>query len=342
MSLSKTMTHPLLSRHLQRRSLKPLYLFFGAEEFLMDRACRRLEQALAEQAGEAPHRVVHSAAEVDLAEFLAEARLAPLFGAGQLLILKRVETYGDKALKAVADYLKHPSPRSLVVLTAPTLKARDVEKHAIWGPLLKSEAALAFGRLREGDLLQWLIGEARAQGKELTPGAAQRLVEVVGENLGDLNQELNKLVLFAGEERTLNRALVSQLATHSRTYTIFALVEALGERSGQRRLEALAQLLDLGEPPPKIINMLARQIRLLIRVREAPAGAAPADLAKTLNMAPGLLRKLERQAKAFSLKALARHLDRLHRADVMLKTSAGSPRLWLEHLVLEMGPGCGG
>jgi DNA polymerase III delta subunit len=85
--------------------------------------------------------------------------------------------------------------------------------------------------------------------------------------------------------------------------------------------------------------MLARQIRLLIRVREAPAGTAPADLAKSLGTAPGLVRRLERQAAAFSLKSLTKHLDRLHQADLMLKTSAGNPRLWLEHLVLEMGPG---
>jgi len=333
------MTHPLIARHLERGQLKPLYLFFGEEEFLVDRACRRLEEALREKSGEAPHKVVLSSAETGLAEFLGEARLAPLWGAGQLLILRRVEAYPDETLALIPPYLKHPAPRSTVVLTAPGLKAQKMEKHPVWSLLLKNEMAVGFGRLREGDLLPWLAQEAKALGKVLSPAAAQRLVEVVGQNLGDLSQELQKLALFAGEERHLTPALVDQLATHSRTYTIFALVEALGERSSQRRLQALAQLLDLGEPPLKILTMLARQIRLLLRVKEAPPGTSAPDLARSVNLAPFLVRKLERQAAAFSRRALLRHLTRLHQADLMLKTGASSPRLWLECLVLEMGPG---
>ena len=71
------MSHPTLERHLKQRSLRPLYLFFGEEEFLMERALRRLEKALAEQAGEAPHKVFQSAPEVGLEDFLAQARTAP-------------------------------------------------------------------------------------------------------------------------------------------------------------------------------------------------------------------------------------------------------------------------
>jgi DNA polymerase III delta subunit len=37
------MSHPLLERHLERRAVKPLYLFYGDEEFLMNRALARLE-----------------------------------------------------------------------------------------------------------------------------------------------------------------------------------------------------------------------------------------------------------------------------------------------------------
>jgi DNA polymerase III delta subunit len=36
------MSHPILKRHLEGRKLRPLYLFFGEEEFLVERALRRL------------------------------------------------------------------------------------------------------------------------------------------------------------------------------------------------------------------------------------------------------------------------------------------------------------
>jgi DNA polymerase III delta subunit len=92
------MSHPILERHLERRSLRPLYLFYGEEEFLMERALRRLERALSEKSGEAATRVVQEAPEVSLEEFFAQARVATLWGGGQLLVLRRANAYPAEAL----------------------------------------------------------------------------------------------------------------------------------------------------------------------------------------------------------------------------------------------------
>ena len=88
-------------------------------------------------------------------------------------------------------------------------------------------------------------------GPELKPGDLAPHFKLVGNNLAELSQELEKLALFAGPENTLSPALVTQLASHSRTYNIFALVEALGEPGFHQRLTSLGHLLDLGEAPPK-------------------------------------------------------------------------------------------
>jgi DNA polymerase-3 subunit delta len=332
------MSHPILERHLERGAVKPLYLFYGDEEFLMHRALLRLEAGLTDQAGEPPTKVVREAQEVGLAEFLAESRAATLWGPGQLLILRRVDQYPAAQLKVLNEYLDRPAPRAWVVLLAEGLKAREVEKHSVWGRLAQEEAALGFFRLRESELYQWLTREARHQGKNLTLAAAQRLVEMAGDNLAELSQELEKLALFAGTENTLTPALVTQLASHSRTYNIFALVDALGEPGFHQRLASLGHLLDLGEPPAKILGMLARQVRMLIRVKEG-AGTNPAELAKSLNLPQGVVKRLTQQAARFSDAALKAHLGLLHQVDFHLKTSTGNPRLWLEWALFRMGPG---
>jgi DNA polymerase III delta subunit len=84
--------------------------------------------------------------------------------------------------------------------------------------------------------------------------------------------------------------------------------------------------------------MLARQVRMLIRVKEG-TGANLADLARSLNVPQGVVKRLSQQAARFSDKALKAHLTLLHQADFHLKTSTGSPRLWLEWALIKMGPG---
>jgi DNA polymerase-3 subunit delta len=331
------MAHPILERHLTQGALKPVYLFYGDEDFLMRRAIKRLEQGLAEKAGEAPRRVVLESQEVELSEFLAQARVAPLWGPGQILVLRRPEAYSGAQLKALEAYLENPPRRAWVVLLSEGLKTRDVEKNRVFSRLLKDEAALGFYRLKERELHQWLAQEARALGKTLPLGAAQLLVEMAGDNLQELTRELEKLALFAGKESTLSPALVGQLASHSRTYNIFALVDALGKPKSLEGLAALSHLLDLGEAPPKILTMLARQVRLLIRVKESPPDAPPDTLARALEVPGGVVRKLAAQARQFSLTELNQHLWRLHLADRQLKTSTAVPRAWLEWVLLEMG-----
>ena len=305
----------------------------------MHRTLERLEQALLDASGEAPMKTVLEAQEVGLPEFLSQARMTPLWGGGQLLVLRRVETYPANTLKAILDYLGHPAPRARVVLLAPGLKARDLAKNAVWNRLQQEDAALGFFHLKEGELQQWLAKETQAQGKTITLAGAQRLVEMVGDNLSDLAQELEKLVLFAGKEKTLTPNLVAQLASHSRTYNIFALVDALGDPGAHKRLSALAHLLDLGEPPARILVMLARQLRMLLRLKDSPPGTPPEALARVLEVPPGVVRKLSQQAARFTVPALQTHLWHLHQTDRQLKTSAGNPKLWLEWCLLQMRPG---
>ena len=323
------MSHPNLERHLERKTIKPLYVFYGDEEFLMHRALARLEEGLKDQWGEAPVKVMREAQEVELPDFLAESRVASLWGPGQLLVLRRLQLNAD-ALKAVNDYLDHPAPRAWVVLLAEGAKVKDLGKNPVWGRLQKEGAALGFYRLKEPELVQWLHQEAKNLGKTLNLAAAQRLVEIVGDSLAELSQELEKLALYAGAEPTLTPNLVNQLATHSRTYNIFALLDALGEPGAHKRLTALAHLLDLGEKEPKILATLAGHLRKLIRIKEGGGG---------LNLTQWNMKKVAQQAKHFSIAALRSHLFLLHQTDLQLKTSAGNPRLWLEWALLQMGPG---
>ena len=104
----------------------------------------------------------------------------------------------------------------------------------------------------------------------------------------------------------------------------------MGEPSPIKRLKALGDSLDLGEKEPKILVMLARQLRLLIRLKEGGSG---------LSLSPWNMKKLVQQAPRFSEAALRAHLFLLHQIDLQLKTSAGSPRPWLEWALLKMGPG---
>jgi DNA polymerase-3 subunit delta len=256
-----------------------------------------------------------------------------------LVIVWYAERYKAEELPVLEKYLQAPANQTCLVLIAPGLKLKEVQTHPIWRRLLDQEAALEFPRLREGELPAWLEGEAKRQGKTLGPGTARQLVEVVGQNLLELSQELEKLILYTGAQTSISAADAARLSSHSRTHTIFELVEALGQSRPDKALKVLGRLLELGEPPSRILVMLARQVRLLIRTREGlQRHLDAAALAKELGVPKFVAEKLQRQAGGFRLGQLKGQLIRLHEADHHFKTGMAVPRLLLEKVILDLCP----
>ena len=226
------------------------------------------------------------------------------------------------ALEAVNAYLDHPAPRAWVVLLAEGAKSRDWERNPVWQRLQRQEEALGFFRRRRRSFTNGLTWEAAGLGKTLTLAAAQRLVEVVGDNLAELIQELEKPALYAGAEKSLTPNLVNQLATHSRTHNIFAPVEALGEpgvqapeRPGPASGPGRGAAQDPGDAGPAIAPAALLQ----------EGGPAAAAYQRHVNVQPNALKKLAQQATRFSEAALRSHLSLLNQIDWQLKTSGGPP-----------------
>ncbi|MFP3867842.1 MAG: DNA polymerase III subunit delta [Desulfobacteraceae bacterium] len=332
------MSHPTLERHLKKHTILPVYLFYGEEELLIRRALARLQEGLGAGDNMRPEKTILEAEETNLAEVLSQARVPSLWSGQQLIILYNVDRYNATELKPLEAYLDAPAPHTCLVLTAPGLKPKEVGRNPYWRRLQDEDAALGFFRLKETALPRWLAGEANRLGKVLAPAAAQRLIESVGDNLLDLAQELEKLVLYMDPEKTITADMVGHLSSPSRSYSIFALVDALGQQQPSQALQVLNRLLEMGEPPLRILVMLARQLRLLIRLQEYQGPAAVDEIASHLGLPRSVVGKLQRQAAHFRVADLRSHLYTVHLADQGMKSGTAPAQLWLEKIILELCP----
>jgi len=332
------MSHVILARHLKKGAPKPVYLFFGEEEFLMERALGQLEAWLRGRE-ELAAKVTFRADKVPWAEVLSVARSPQLWGGRQLVVVWGVERCKGGELKPLSAYLQDPSRWSCLVLLAANLKMQEVQSTPLWRQLLDQEAALAFPRFREREIIPWLEEEAKQQGKTMAPGVARLLVESVGQNLAELAQQLEKLILYVGETPDLSLSAARRLISQSRSHTIFELVEALGQSRPEKALQVLQRLLELGEPPSLILVMLARQLRLLWRVAEILSqGGDSEPLARGLGVPSFVAAKLQQQVKNFTPGRLQAQLLALQEVDLQMKSGALAPQVSLEKIILDLCP----
>ena len=192
---------------------------------------------------------------------------------------------------------------------------------------------------RGEQLARWIKQTAESRGAAIGPPAIRSLADLVGGDLWTLDQELEKLSLYASG-REIGEGDVRLMVSQVREASIFEAVDAMIDGRPQVALRLLAQLRDDGRDPLYIIAMVERQLRLLALARDSMDRRLPADEMKRAmgTSSDFVVRKTTEQARRHSRKDIAWRYDRLLEADLAIKQGRLDPDLALELLVGESIP----
>jgi DNA polymerase-3 subunit delta len=238
-------------------------------------------------------------------------------------------------LKELASYLPSlPSSTQLIFIEDQLIK----DSH----PILKvaqaqgrQQAAIEVRRLPKQEALSgWVQRRAGSRGGRFSREASDMLAALVGRDLRLLDQEIDKLLLYAdGQEVTVEdvRALVSL----ARQADIFDLVDCVGRRETERAMRILHRMLEEGAEPLYLMAMLARQVRILIQVSELnEQRLPPSQIARRIKQHPFVVDKGIRQAWNFTPDQLTAAHQCLVETDWKIKTGKLEPVLALDMLVV--------
>lgn len=229
----------------------------------------------------------------------------------------------------------------------PTTRLFFLESKALPGshPILKLAKAeeqnkQGFARLfdkpNEKQLPRWIEQRARDKGGTIDREAVQELAELIGNDLRQLEQEIEKLLVYAGG-REVGIEDVQILVSRASQTSIFELVDCVGRRETDRALRLLHRMLEDGAHPLYLLTMLARQVRILIQVKELQAeGRRQQEMARQLKLHPFVVGKGAAQSRNFDMVELEAAHERLVETDWAIKTGAMEEVLALDTLVVKL------
>jgi DNA polymerase-3 subunit delta len=209
------------------------------------------------------------------------------------------------------------------------------------------------GKIVRESLLEFITRRLRHYGKTAEPQALEIILARCGDELRGIQQELDKLVLFAGERPKISAVDVETSWADRGEGWIFDLTRAIGERDAPGALSQLARLLAQGEHPLKLLATMASEVRRLIAARQLldtelarvwKRGLSYQQFQQTvlrhgtspLGRNPYGDYLCFQRAERFSLRELRGYMEDLFDADFRLKSSGGSPRVVLEKIILGM------
>ena len=188
----------------------------------------------------------------------------------------------------------------------------------------------------EHEMREWIRRKALANGGSLTPQAAATLAEFVGNNTQRASQEINKLLTYVNYARPVDDDDVRRLTVQEEISDIFELVDAIGNRDGDKALNMLHLLLE-DMAFSQVYGMIIRQFRLILQAREIlDAGGDAGEVAKLLHQHPYVAKKITAQASQFDLQTLESIYHWLLRIDIDSKTGGMDGDIAMDVLIARL------
>ncbi len=124
-------------------------------------------------------------------------------------------------------------------------------------------------RLAQDEAMQAAMDDALAQAsKRMAVDARQRLMQWTGFDLRTLSGNLEKLVSFVGDRKTISDADVTTVLRRTRKDPIFEFTNAIADRDLSAILFFMKSLLDDGIHPLQLLAAVANQIRRLLLAKD--------------------------------------------------------------------------
>ncbi|HDM76527.1 MAG TPA: DNA polymerase III subunit delta [Deltaproteobacteria bacterium] len=318
---------------IDQKNYKPVYLICGGAELLISEVVDYLIAEFQKDSLSSINVRQLDAEEVEPDDVIEEACTPPFFSDRRLLIVKNVDKWSQAAQKKLLPVLKNPPSFTVLVLIG-----ESPAKLQTISTLLRKKNGLISGEApRDRDLIGWIRKRAQAKGKNISGPAAAHLLELVGKDLRELSNALDKLIAYTDKTRNIEVKDVLDALDDIRTRSIFELTDAFGNRMLVTAIKSVRRLLETGESPLRIISMLDRQLRNIWQARVATQqGKSISDLAEIFSTPQWIAKKFATQSKNYTINEIKRAFELLYEADKLIKTTMVPSEDILELLIIKI------
>jgi DNA polymerase-3 subunit delta len=258
----------------------------------------------------------------------------PFLAPRRFVVIDQADPFVKEERARLEQYVAAPAETGVLVLDVQTWPA-----NTRLAKLLPDPATLVCKPPPTQTLPGWCVAWCKAQhGKELPVTSARLLVDLVGPDMGLLDQELLKLATYVGDAKRIDSSAVDLLVGNSRAEITWKIFELIGNGQVGEALTLLARLFDQGEDPMRLLGAFSMQLRRLAQVARLQAqGSSLDDAQEQAGIMPFARRNMGAHLRKLGQRRLDSLYDWLVETDLGMKGSSQlPPRMLLERLVVQL------
>jgi DNA polymerase III subunit delta len=238
----------------------PLYVLFGDEAFLKRQALLTIRRIAIGADADEQSVSVHAGDKATFAEVFDDLDTLPFFFPRRLVVVENADPFVTNYRSDLETKVgRLPASGTLV------LDVKTWQSTTRLAKLVNSSATLDCKALHPNKMAVWCSNWAKTQyAKQLPFPAAALLVELIGPEMGLLDQELIKLSVYVGDHAKIDLADVDRLVGNNRAEDTWKIFDSMVAGDFKGGLAKLQRLFDQGEEPMRLLGAFTFQLRKLI------------------------------------------------------------------------------
>ena len=291
----------VISDDIKKGEFKSVYLLYGEEEYLKKQYRDRLKNAIV--GDDTMNYSYYDSDNASVKDIIDVCETLPFFAQKRLVIMENTG-FLKSSNDELADYIKH-IPDYLVIV----MVEKDVDKR---NKVYKAVDSVGYVC-------------------EMKPQTTATLEKWIAGLLAKDN-----LVCYCQGRNVVTAEDVEKVCATQTTSHIFDMISAIANKKQQQALDLYYDLLELKEPPMRILYLIVRQFNGILQVKDLMSrGISGKEIASKIGAAPFVVGKYQAQAKYFEMNTLLDALNECAKTEEAVKQGRLNDRLGVELIIIK-------
>ena len=302
-----------LINDINKGKLSPVYLIHGEENFFKDNIIKNItDSVINDTSADFDLKKIYGKKtdETQESEVIDFVKRFPLSGDFNLLIVKDSKNLSSD-FKNIISYIENINSKTILVLSF----NNTVDKRKkIYKSSLKHGSVFESKKIYENQIYGWIESQCNYKSLQLHPKSIKIIADFTGNDLSQIDNELEKLKLNSSKDVIINPEDVENIIGFSKEYNFFELTKVIGKNNYDKSLELVSYMSKNTKkyPLPLIIGTVYSFFnKLFIYHSLENKNEAP----KLLGINPYFINEYREASGIFSMKRISRIFGYLLEAD---------------------------
>ena len=307
-----------------------IYLLYGEEAYLKRQYKEKLLNAMVTQ-GETMNFSAYEGKDIAQGELIDLAETLPFFAERRVILVEDSGFFKNSA-EELAAYIPEVAESTCFIFVESEVDKRN----KLYKQVKKSGRIVCFERQNDEILMRWVGGRLKKEGKAMTRAAYQRFITKTGNDMENIDRELEKLICYCMDRDTIEEEQVEAICVEQTENKIFEMINAISEKRQKQALDLYYDLLTLKEPPMRILFLILRQFQKLMLIKELSGqGADSRTIASKAGMPEFAVRKNQRMAGNFTMQQIREAIEDGVEFEESVKSGRMNDRIAVELLIVK-------